>query len=226
MQTDQCWAGNAVGYEQVDDSWCLLPCLADPTEVCGGNWRNGIYSTGIAPTSPTLLVTKRGYGEGNVTLSPTGNQYGETRMLSYAVGTVVTLTASANTGSTFIGWSGDCTGTGSCTVTMDSSKSVTATFVSANYVGCFTDDYWNPALAVPLPYGWFGDDTVESCIQKAANAGYAYAGVQYYGGCWGSNTVGHVQVNDSECNTPCYSDPTEMCGGYYHNSIYRTGVTP
>jgi endoglucanase len=40
----------------------------------------------------------------------------------------VTLTAAASTLSVFTGWSGACTGTGSCNVTMDQARSVTATF--------------------------------------------------------------------------------------------------
>jgi hypothetical protein len=41
---------------------------------------------------------------------------------------VVTLTATADTGSAFAGWSGDCSGTGDCVLTVDAAKSVTATF--------------------------------------------------------------------------------------------------
>jgi hypothetical protein len=42
---------------------------------------------------------------------------------------VVTLTATAASGSTFAGWSGGgCSGTGTCTVTMTADKSVTANF--------------------------------------------------------------------------------------------------
>jgi hypothetical protein len=40
----------------------------------------------------------------------------------------VTLTAAAASGSTFAGWSGSCTGTGSCVLSMTASRSVTATF--------------------------------------------------------------------------------------------------
>ncbi len=40
----------------------------------------------------------------------------------------VTLMAAPDLGSTFTGWSGDCTGTEACTVTMDSNRAVTATF--------------------------------------------------------------------------------------------------
>jgi beta-lactam-binding protein with PASTA domain len=40
----------------------------------------------------------------------------------------VTLAASPASGSSFTGWTGACSGTGTCTVTMDAAKSVTATF--------------------------------------------------------------------------------------------------
>ncbi len=40
----------------------------------------------------------------------------------------MTLVPVAETGSEFVKWSGDCTGTGSCKVTMNANKSVTATF--------------------------------------------------------------------------------------------------
>jgi hypothetical protein len=80
----------------------------------------------------TLTVSKAGTGGGTVTSSPAGIDCGGTCSAAYDFGTVVTLTPSAVTGSTFTGWSGACTGTGSCVVTMDAAKSVTATF-TLNY---------------------------------------------------------------------------------------------
>jgi hypothetical protein len=74
----------------------------------------------------TLTVSKSGDGSGSV--SGSGIDCGSTCSLSYDDGTVVTLTAAA-TGSRFTGWSGACSGTGSCTVTMDQARSLTATFV-------------------------------------------------------------------------------------------------
>jgi len=47
----------------------------------------------------------------------------------YPPGTVLTLTATPTAGATFAGWSGACAGMGTCTVTIISAKSVTATFV-------------------------------------------------------------------------------------------------
>lgn len=76
-----------------------------------------------------LTVTKAGAGSGTVTSNVAGIDCGATCSYSYASGTVVTLTATAGTGNTFDGWSGEgCSGTGTCQVTMSAAKSVTATF--------------------------------------------------------------------------------------------------
>ena len=76
----------------------------------------------------TLTVSKAGTGSGTVTSSPAGINCGADCTEPYNYNTVVTLTAAAATGSSFAGWSGACTGTGTCTVTMNAAKSVTATF--------------------------------------------------------------------------------------------------
>ena len=77
----------------------------------------------------TLTVTKTGSGSG--TVSGGGIDCGTTCGTDYDDGTVVTLTASASAGSFFAGWSGDCSGTASCTVTMTQARAVTATFLPA-----------------------------------------------------------------------------------------------
>ena len=84
-----------------------------------------------ATTAIALTVTKSGTGSGTVTSSPAGINCGATCSASYANGTAVTLTATPAAGSTFAGWSGSCTGTGTCSVTMSAAKSVTATFTAS-----------------------------------------------------------------------------------------------
>ncbi|CAN5816888.1 hypothetical protein BH18ACT6_BH18ACT6_26430 [soil metagenome] len=76
----------------------------------------------------TLTAMKAGTGAGTVISSPAGIKCGLDCSEPYASGMVVTLTARAASGSTFSGWSGACSGTGSCVVTMDAAKTVTATF--------------------------------------------------------------------------------------------------
>ena len=74
-----------------------------------------------------LTVTKAGSGTGTVTSAPGGIACGATCVSAFAVGSVVTLTATAVTGSTFAGWSGDA----DCTdgvVMLAAAKSCAATF--------------------------------------------------------------------------------------------------
>ncbi len=92
--------------------------------VRGGQWF-GDYVGGGGQTY-LLTVTKAGTGTGTVT--GTGINCGSDCTESYASGTNVPLTATPASGSTFAGWSGACSGTGACTVTMSAVKSVTATF--------------------------------------------------------------------------------------------------
>jgi uncharacterized repeat protein (TIGR01451 family) len=80
-----------------------------------------------------LTVTKDGTGSGTVTSVPPGINCGADCQELFSNGTVVTLTAQAAAGSTFTGWSGSCTGTGQCVVTIDNAKSATATFTKIEY---------------------------------------------------------------------------------------------
>jgi RHS repeat-associated protein/uncharacterized repeat protein (TIGR02543 family) len=83
----------------------------------------------FAPAYKTLSVTSLGSGAGTVTSSPSGIDCGTLCRADFAPNTVVTLTASPATGSTFGGWSGACTGSAAtCTVTLDQARSVNATF--------------------------------------------------------------------------------------------------
>ena len=78
----------------------------------------------VAPPSFSLAVSKVGSGGGTVASSPAGISCGATCSASFASGTSVTLTATPNGTSTFTGWSGACSGTGTCTVTMDASNDI------------------------------------------------------------------------------------------------------
>ena len=57
-----------------------------------------------------------------------GGSGGVTGAAFYVDGQSVDLTATPGAGFVFTGWSGDCTGTGACSVSMSQDRSVTATF--------------------------------------------------------------------------------------------------
>ncbi|MFK7805089.1 MAG: choice-of-anchor Q domain-containing protein [Anaerolineae bacterium] len=71
--------------------------------------------------SYAVAVATDGLGSGSVAKSPDA--------ATYVYGTVVTLTATANGGSSFAGWSGDASGNSNpITITVDAAKAITATF--------------------------------------------------------------------------------------------------
>src|SRR5262245_50637725 len=81
------------------------------------------------PATATLTVSRNGTGTGRVTSAPAGIDCGTACTTTYPAGTVVTLTATPDAGSTFGGWSGGgCSGTGTCQLTLSASATVTASF--------------------------------------------------------------------------------------------------
>ena len=107
----------------------------------------------------TLSVGTAGTGSGTVSVSP--------KAATYAKGTVVTLTATPKTGSTFAGWSGGAAGSAtSVKVTITGNTTVTATFnitgiSGSNYAGtwigqfCCLYTYYDPQTSqwIPSSYG-------------------------------------------------------------------------
>jgi hypothetical protein len=85
-----------------------------------------------ADTSGTfdLNVTKSIPTGGTVTSAPAGINCGLDCNESYPAGTTVSLSATATTGYTFSGWSGDCTGSSACVVSMSAPRNVIATFAA------------------------------------------------------------------------------------------------
>jgi len=126
-----------VGTTGADISSYVDSGLADVTSYCyrvrayNGGGDSAYTNVACAMTKATLTVSTT--GTGTVTSSPAGINCGSTCSGSYASGTSVTLTATAGTNYSFTGWSGACTGTGSCVVTMDATKSVTATFTVQSF---------------------------------------------------------------------------------------------
>ena len=82
----------------------------------------------LRPDRPRLTVTKSGDGSGTVTSTPAGIDCGTLCASGFEEGTTVTLTAVADSGSEFTGWSGACTGVGPCLVTLDGDQAVVAGF--------------------------------------------------------------------------------------------------
>jgi hypothetical protein len=81
----------------------------------------------VAQSFGTLTVAVS--GAGSVSSSPSGISCPSSCAASYAVGTVVVLSASPSGGASFLGWSGGgCSGAGTCATTVNTSLLVSASF--------------------------------------------------------------------------------------------------
>lgn len=110
-------------------------------------------------TLPALAVTLGGTGLGMVTSQPGGIYCGTACSSEYMTGSSVVLEAAEGTYSSFVGWSGACSGTEPCTVTMDADKAVLATFdyqatkVDGTFYQTLQDAY-NHAVTGDTIYVW------------------------------------------------------------------------
>ena len=109
-----------------------------PTDTTNYNTVAGLSAGNfIIENAPkySLSVSKTGTGSGTVTSNPAGIACGATCAADFDYNTLVTLMATPATNSFFSGWNGaGCTGTGTCAVTMDAAKSVTASFTLKTYI--------------------------------------------------------------------------------------------
>jgi hypothetical protein len=148
-----------------------------------------------------LTVTVSGNSGGTITSSPfnidcTGTS--GTCDASYSGDAMVTLSATPGNGYIFTGWSGACSGTGSCVVTMSAAESVTATFAQAG----------GSMAQIVAWVGPSGSDTGTTCDQTAPCATFQYAVGNVSGvtqiNCLGSGNYGAVTITASiiiDCGT-------------------------
>jgi alpha-tubulin suppressor-like RCC1 family protein len=104
------------------------------TDASGAQANTTLTVTGQS-SQYTLSVVRAGAGTGTVSSNPSGISCGTDCSETYNSSTSVTLTASATGGSTFAGWSGCDTVSGAtCTVTMNATRTATATFDPPRFV--------------------------------------------------------------------------------------------
>jgi hypothetical protein len=138
---------------------------------------------GTSCDTRTLTVTKLGSGTGTVTSSPPGINCGADCSEAYAFGTPVTLTAQAGSGSRFDGWGGACSGSSpTCSVTMSSDRSVTATFSPSGGGGSCTDDLQHGVVCLlddrfEFQMTWTGFDGVTQPVVFGRQSDQTAAGV-------------------------------------------------
>lgn len=154
----------------VNAYWPSTNGFADPLA-----WVNTKSPASTSMSRLTVTVS----GGGVVTSSQTGISCGggATACASdFMPGTTLTLTAAASSGWTFAGWSGSCTGTSACVVTMTTARAVSATFVPAtSTVGAFgktgpVNANTKQSVATVLTWGRAANATsYEFCVDTTNN---------------------------------------------------------
>jgi hypothetical protein len=100
-----------------------------------GGWAFAESSNSLRiPAARQLSVSSDGSGLGIITSAPTGIDCGQTCSFGAYQGDQFTLTATPEAHSEFTGWSGPCSGAGTCEVTLGSADlAVTATFTKVTH---------------------------------------------------------------------------------------------
>lgn len=133
VQSDTCSAMTIVASDTCS-VYVLFQPTAAGTKSAALNVPSNAPGTPVvsAPLSGTALtpyqLTVVAAGSGSVSSVPVGIDCGVDCTEQYLNGTTVTLTATPGLSSSFSGWSGDCSGTGDCVLTMNAGRSVTANF--------------------------------------------------------------------------------------------------
>ena len=151
---------------------------------------------------------------------------------TYNSGTTVSVTATPNAGWRFTRWSGDCEGTGACSVTMDGPKSVTAHFTRITYVLTTTP---SPANGGSVSGGGRYNSGTTVSVTATPNAGWRFT--VWSGDCEGTGacsvtmdgpksvTARFARITYVLTTTPSPTNGGSVSGGGRYNSGTTVTVT-
>jgi uncharacterized delta-60 repeat protein len=215
------------------DGWSGEGCAGTGTCMVTMDQVRNVTATFTEATYP-LEVTPAGSGAGSVTSSPTGIDCGTSCQATFDAGTQVTLSASADPGSRFDGWLGDCTGTTTaCTVTMTQARSVSAGFTTLPH-----DPVWGwgvndsgqagaTACSTPCPVP--SQVAGLSGVVSVAGGNSHSLALKANGTVWGWGSPGFGVLGGASCSSPCppvqvpsLSGITAIASGQYHALALRS----
>nr|WP_319394162.1 PKD domain-containing protein [uncultured Desulfobacter sp.] len=152
-----------------------------------------------------VTVRKAGTGSGMVSSEPAGLDCGVVCTETLFPGQAVELTATADEGSKFSGWSGDCSGSGTCRMILDSPKTVTAQFTggvpiagfqvdTAIGIAPFTATFTDTSVNTPESWQWdFNNDGIIDATAQNPSFEYTEPGIYTV-----SLTVGNAVGSDTK----------------------------
>ena len=140
------WRGNCVGSGE-----CVVSMTQDRK-----------VSASFEPDSVSVEVEARGNGRGRIVSSPAAIDCGSTCEATFPRGQVLTLRAEPALGSTFLGWTGECTGVDECRVTLEQDSSqIAAEFITQAFT--LTASITGEGTVISSPEGINCSKTSASC---------------------------------------------------------------
>ncbi|KAG4436351.1 hypothetical protein IFR05_008172 [Cadophora sp. M221] len=97
-------------------------------------------------------------------------------------------------------------------------------FTPFKYAGCFIDNGSPRTLLYTGPRNQ--NQTVQDCVAFCKGNDYQYAGLEYGEECFCGASVNNIQATETDCDSPCAGDKTEICGGFNRVSIYQDPTFP
>ncbi|XP_066282938.1 beta-1,3-glucan-binding protein-like [Branchiostoma lanceolatum] len=218
----ECFCGARYGtYGQAPESDCHIACAGGGAHMCGGGWRNSVWSTGAAVLTEDRLdlVFEDNFDtldfskwRPEVTAGGGGNEEFQTYVnlpenLYVRNGTLFlkpTLAAD-RLGEKFL---------------VDGVINLREDML---YLGCYRDGGSMDSRDLSGDNMTSADLTPKLCLDYCAEAGYTYAGVQYGVECFCGDSFGQFgAAPESDCTIPCGGDAGQMCGNGWKNSVYTS----
>ncbi len=249
-------------------SWTGAGCSANTTSNCQISPSStttytvtGTNSIGTGTTVSTKVIVDPQtlsvsvYGFGRVTSSPSGIDCTAGCSAVFSQGDTVTLTALANAGQNFTGWSGACTGTSSCVVSMSMARQVTANFsvsvtpaiaVGSGFTSVLKSDgtvmVWGRNISTQLGLDWyqFGNNfittptpqtAVNGVVQLSSSLNHTLAlRADRTVMAWGYNQAGALgdgttQPRLQPVQVPGLRDVIAISAGPYHSMVLQADGT-
>lgn len=160
------------------------------------------------------ILTVQKSGDGGVTSDLPGINCGTTCTTPFPTGSQVTLTAVAETGSTFAGFSGDCTSaTTSCTFTLEADSVVTVAFSDTQAPAAPSNLIASVASATQIDLSWIFS------IDNVGTNGY------WIERCEGAGCTNFSRVNTSLTTDTNFSDTGLASGAVYRYRVQGEDIT-
>ena len=140
---------------------------------------NYFYTIAPNSTGPKHDLTTAVSPSAGGTINPSAGTH------SYSQGSLVTVTASPASGYAFDHWEGDCSGTGTCQVTMDADKSVTAIFTTLPTYTLTANNDGHGTVTLNPTGGTYASGTTVT-LTPAPSSGYVFG---YWSGANAANII-------------------------------------